>query len=91
MRGKDGFTSSKSMCWTWTVSMAEVGVVGDLVSPTVSNPDGLAKIAVFESFKRSEVGLSTPGGGDVEWSEGETTEVDPVSLNRETSVSKEAR
>ena len=66
VRGNDGFTSSKSMCCTWTVSMVEVGVVGDWVSPRVSNPDVFAKIAVFESFKRSDVGLNGPSGGDVE-------------------------
>jgi len=71
--------------------MPEFGVVGDWFSPTVSNPDGLPNIAVFESFKRSDVGLSTPGGGDIEWNEGETTEVDRVSLVREMSVSKEVR
>ena len=71
--------------------MPEVGVVGDWLSPTVSNPDDLPCIAVFESFKRSDVGLSAPGSGDVEWSEGETAEVDRVSLVRETSVSKEVR
>ena len=71
--------------------MPEVGVVGDWLSPTVSNPDGLPIIVVFESFKRSDVGLSTPGVGDVEWSEGEIVEADRVSLIRETSVSKDVR
>lgn len=66
MRGKDGFISSKSMCWTWTVSVPEVEVVGDWISPGFSSPDVFARIAVFESFERSDVGLSAPGGGDVE-------------------------
>lgn len=73
------------------VSKPEVGVVGDRASPTASSPDVLARIADFESFKRSDVGLNAPGDGDVEWSEGETTEVDRVSLVLETSVSKEVR
>ena len=66
MRGKDGFTSSKSICSTCTVSMPEVEVVGDWVSPKVSSPDVFVKIAVFESFERSDIGLNAPGGGDVE-------------------------
>ena len=65
MQGKDGFTSSKSMCWTWTVSMPEVGVVGDWISSRVSSPDVFA-VAVFENFERSDVDFSAPGGGDVE-------------------------
>ena len=66
MRGKEGFTSSKSMCWTWTVSVPEMGMIGDWISLRVSNPDVLARMAVLESFERSDVGLSAPGGGDVE-------------------------
>jgi len=57
----------------------------------VSSPDVFARIAVLEIFERSDVDLVAPGGGDIERSEGETTEVDRVSLVRETSVSKEVR
>jgi len=46
---------------------------------------------ILQSLKVSDVGLSAPGGGDIERSEGETAEVDRVSLVRETSVSMEAR
>jgi hypothetical protein len=46
--------------------MPEVGVVGDWISSEVSNPDVFTKIAVFESFERNDIGLSAPGGGDIE-------------------------
>lgn len=71
--------------------MPEVGVVGDWISPWEFNPDVFTEIAVFESFERSDRDLNVPGGGDVECSEGESTEVDRVSLVRETSVSIEVR
>ena len=71
--------------------MPEVGVVGDWISPWEFNPDVFTEIAVFESFERSDRDLNVPGGGDVECSEGESTEVDRVSLVRETSVSNEVR
>jgi hypothetical protein len=79
------------MCSTWTVSVPEVGLVGDWISPRVSDPDVFAKIAVFESFDRRDIGLSAPGGGDIERREGETTVVDRVSLVRETLSSKDVR
>ena len=41
-------------------------MIGDWISLRVSNPDVLARMAVLESFERSDVGLSAPGGGDVE-------------------------
>ena len=66
VRRKEGFTSSKSMRWTWTVSVPEVGLVGDWISLKVSNPDVFAMITPFESFDRSDTCFSTPGGGDVE-------------------------
>ena len=71
--------------------MVEVGLIGDWISPKLSNPDVFAMIAVFESFDLSDAFLSAPGDGDVEWSGGETAEVDLVSLFRERSKSKDAR
>lgn len=57
----------------------------------MSSPGVFAMIAFFESLDRRDICFCALGGGDVERSEGETTEIGRVSLVREESASNDTR